>query len=72
MRDYYEHTRNIFRVTERITEQFASGYAPPERARFLAFCRCAEDPRRGLESFFMRNGQLYPDRRGLFQNDPEE
>src|SRR2546429_3135261 len=27
MRDYYEHTRNIFRVTERITEQFASGYA---------------------------------------------
>src|SRR5947207_6276985 len=22
MRDYYEHTRNIFRVTERITEQF--------------------------------------------------
>src|SRR5213083_423520 len=27
MRDYYKHTRNIFRVTERITEQFASGYA---------------------------------------------
>src|SRR5881392_1513639 len=26
MRDYYEHTRNIFRVTERITEQFVSGY----------------------------------------------
>ena len=25
MKDYYEHTRNIFRVTERITEQFASG-----------------------------------------------
>src|SRR5918998_3769177 len=27
MRDYYEHTRNIFRVTERITEQFAAGAA---------------------------------------------
>src|SRR5205807_7607605 len=27
MREYYEHTRNIFRVTERITEQFASGRA---------------------------------------------
>src|SRR5207249_5022223 len=26
MRDCYEHTRNIFRVTERITEQFVSGY----------------------------------------------
>src|SRR5437763_9833382 len=25
MRDYYEHTRNIFRVTERITGQFVSG-----------------------------------------------
>jgi [protein-PII] uridylyltransferase len=27
MHDYYEHTRNIFRVTERITAQFASGRA---------------------------------------------
>ena len=25
MKDYYEHTRNIFRITERITEQFVSG-----------------------------------------------
>src|SRR5207248_1793883 len=25
MKDYYEHTRNIFRVTERITEQFVAG-----------------------------------------------
>src|SRR5207302_6494625 len=34
MREYYEHTRNIFRVTERITEQFASGRAT-ERTRSL-------------------------------------
>src|ERR1700737_2918166 len=25
MKEYFEHTRNVFRVTERITEQFASG-----------------------------------------------
>src|SRR5256885_1239367 len=28
MGDYYEHTRNIFRVTERLTVQFVSGYVP--------------------------------------------
>ena len=43
MRDYFEHTRNIFRVTERITAQF-----------------------------FIRNKQLHPDRRDLFQKDPEQ
>ena len=27
MKDYYEHTRNVFRITERLTEQFATGTA---------------------------------------------
>src|SRR5438132_11537729 len=35
MKDYYEHTRNIFRVTERITEQFAGGRSSrPTRSLF--------------------------------------
>src|SRR6184192_651104 len=37
MRDYYEHTRNIFRVTERITEQFVSGYVTSKTRSLFSF-----------------------------------
>jgi [protein-PII] uridylyltransferase len=70
MRDYYGHTRNIFRVTEGITQQFVSGRAT-ERTRslfnFLPLMRMDETR---LESFFIRNGQLHLDRRDLFHEDP--
>ncbi len=70
MREYYEHTRNIFRVTERITEQFAEGYAT-ERTRslfsFLPLRRGITEKR--LEEFTVRNGRLHTDRRDLFQQD---
>ncbi len=73
MRDYFEHTRNIFRVTERITAQFASGHVT-SRTRslfsFLPLIRQDKTPVGG--SFFIRNKQVYPDRRDLFRKDPEQ
>src|SRR5258705_11378066 len=73
MRDYFEHTRNIFRVTERITAQFVSGHVT-SRTRslfsFLPLIRPDKTPVGG--SFFIRNKQLHPDRRDLFQKDPEQ
>ncbi len=73
MRDYFEHTRNIFRVTERITAQFASGHVT-SRTRslfsFLPLIRPDKTPVGG--SFFIRNKQVYPDRRDLFRKDPEQ
>ncbi len=73
MRDYYEHTRNIFRVTERITAQFVSGYVT-SRTRslfsFLPLIRPEKTPIGG--SFFIRNKQLHPDRRDVFRKDPEQ
>src|SRR6266516_4796751 len=72
MRDYYKHTRNIFRVTERITEQFASGYATSGTRALFTFLPL----RRGTETkvglFSIRHGQLHPDRRDLFKTDPLE
>ena len=73
MRDYYEHTRNIFRVTERITAQFASGRVT-SRTRalfsFLPLIRSEKTPIGG--SFFIRNKQLHLDRRDVFHKDPEQ
>jgi len=37
MRDYYEHTRDIFRVTERITQQFVSGYVTSKTRSLFSF-----------------------------------
>jgi [protein-PII] uridylyltransferase len=73
MRDYYEHTRNIFRVTERITEQFVSGYVTSKTRslfRFLPLIRADKTPIG--DSFFVRNKQLHPARRDLFRKDPEQ
>src|SRR6201981_2650871 len=73
MRDYYEHTRDIFRVTERITEQFVSGYVTSKTRSlfsFLPLVRPEKTPIGG--SFFIRNKLLHPARRDLFRKEPEQ
>src|SRR5216110_985708 len=70
MRDYYKHTRNIFRVTERITEQFASGYATSGTRALFTFLPLRRGTETKVGSFSIRHGQLHPDRRDLFKTDP--
>ena len=72
MRDYYKHTRNIFRVTERITEQFASGYATNRTRSLFSFLPLRRGGQIKMGSFFIRQGQLHTDRRDLFKADPVE
>ena len=72
MRDYYKHTRNIFRVTERITEQFASGYATSGTRALFSFLPLRRGTEIRVGSFFVRHGQLHTERRDLFKTDPLE
>src|SRR5438552_16789908 len=73
MRDYYEHTRNIFRVTERITQQFASGYVTSRTRSLFSFLPLIRADKTFIgDSFFVRKKQLYPIRRDLFRRDPEQ
>ncbi|HST29448.1 MAG TPA: [protein-PII] uridylyltransferase [Chthoniobacterales bacterium] len=72
MRDYYKHTRTIFRVTERITEQFASGYATNRTRSLFSFLPLRRGGQTRLGSFFIRQGQLHAERRDLFKSDPVE
>src|SRR5262249_22310417 len=72
MKDYYEHTRNIFRITERLTERFASGSATTTRRLFFPLL-----PRRGeaeerFESFFSRGGQLHVSDPQVFAREPDQ
>jgi len=72
MREYYEHTRNIFRVTERITEQFASGYATTTTRSLFSFLPMRRTVEKRFDSFFVRAGQLYPDRKDIFKKNPTQ
>jgi [protein-PII] uridylyltransferase len=73
MRDYYEHTRNIFRVTERITEQFVGGYVTSKTRSLFSFLPLIRADKTPVgDFFFIRNKQLHPARRDLFRKDPEQ
>src|SRR5947209_7900468 len=73
MRDYYEHTRNIFRVTERITEQFVSGYVTSKTRSLFSFLPLMRTHKTPVGAFFfVRNKQLHPAGRDLFRRDPEQ
>src|SRR5437867_6736446 len=73
MRDYYDHTRNILRVTERITEQFVSGYVTNKTHSLFSFLPLIRGDKTPIgDFFFVRNKQLYPERRVIFRKDPEQ
>src|SRR5213595_2754869 len=73
MRDYYGHARNIFRVTERITEQFVRGYVTSKTRALFSFLPLIGSDKTPIgDSFFVRNKQLYPARRDLFRTEPEQ
>jgi [protein-PII] uridylyltransferase len=71
MKDYYEHTRNIFRVTERITEQFASGSSSRTTRSLFSFLPRLKTREERADCFRIRNRQLFPQRRTDFVKDPE-
>jgi len=73
MRHYYEHTRNIFRVTERITEQFVSGYVTNKTRALFSFLPLVGAAKTPVgDSFFVRNKHLHPARHDLFRKEPEQ
>src|SRR5919197_3531592 len=73
MRDYYEHTRNIFRVTQRITEQFVSGYVTSKTRSLFSFLPLMRTDKAPVgDFFFVRNKHLHLARRDLFRKDPEQ
>lgn len=72
MKDYYEHTRNIFRITERLTERFATGAATTPRRLFFPVLPRRRAPEEHFENFFSRSGQLHVSDPQLFARQPEE
>ena len=72
MKDYYEHTRNIFRLTERLTERFATGTAMTTRRLFLPLLPRRREPEEHFGNFFSRGRQLHVGDAQLFAREPEQ
>jgi [protein-PII] uridylyltransferase len=71
MKDYYEHTRNIFRVTERITQQFVSGRASWTTRSLFSFLPRLKSPEEQHGHFRIRQGQLFAQSADVFTTAPE-
>jgi [protein-PII] uridylyltransferase len=72
MKDYYEHARNIFRITERVTERFAHPNFAGDGGELFNFLPTPNAPREYLYGFFIQNAQLHAESRDLFTKDPEQ
>lgn len=72
MKDYYAHTRNIFRVTERITEQFANPGVAHGARSFFGFRKIKRTPERDFGAFVGQGRYLAAKRADVFRRAPEE
>jgi len=72
MKNIYAHTRNIFRVTERITAQFASGYSSAKTLSLFFFLPRARRAPERVASFLVQDGQIDLSRRDVFRKNPTE
>jgi [protein-PII] uridylyltransferase len=70
MKDYYEHTRHIFRITERITEQFVSGQSSGMLRALLSFLPKPRSKEEDFGEFVSREDQLHAKEPNLFQAHP--
>jgi [protein-PII] uridylyltransferase len=72
MKDVYAHSRDIFRVTERLMAQFASGYSSARTRSLFSFLPREKRVVENVGEFFIEKGQLDLARPDLFAKDPVE
>src|SRR5437868_5803497 len=72
MKDVYLHSRNIFRVTERITAQFASGYSSAKTRSLFGFLPRAKPAAERVNGFVIQDRQLDIGQADLFTKNPVE
>ncbi len=73
MRDYYQHARNIYSMTELLTERLRLSQIPnPKSGGLLGFLRKGKPPRKTEEfdGFFSRDGLIYAESPTIFNQEP--
>lgn len=71
MRDYYQHARNIYNITELLSQRLSVTAATTEQKRTIfGFLRRGQEQREVFDGFYSLNGELYPQARDIFNQDP--
>jgi [protein-PII] uridylyltransferase len=72
MRDYYQHARVIYNMTELLSERLCV-ITPPvkKRTRLLKLLRLNRPPKKEFfDGFYSLDGRVFPENRGIFAQDP--
>lgn len=70
MRDYYRHTRDIFRHTTSLMEVFEIEQAEERESGFRSFLTFRRKRREEFDGFVARDGRLFPANPDIFSEDP--
>jgi len=72
MRDYYQHARVIYNVTELLCERMCVvAPQPKKRTQLLKLLRLTRPPKQEhFDGFYSLNGRIYPENRAIFSQDP--
>ncbi|HEX8310736.1 MAG TPA: [protein-PII] uridylyltransferase [Chthoniobacteraceae bacterium] len=71
MRDYYQHARNIFNITELLSQRLSIVPPTEKKPRLLSFLRKSAKPQtESFDGFYSIEDQIYPDSRDIFNQDP--
>jgi len=69
MRDYYQHARAIFHITETTTAKLSGPVEEPVHTGVLGFLK-RKKKRECFDGFYLADGFLYPESREIFKEDP--
>lgn len=69
MRDYYQHTRAIFQITETTAGKLCLPGEIPKHRSLLDILK-GKKKRQGFDGFYLFEGRLYPESREIFKEDP--
>ena len=71
MRDYYQHTRNINRVTTAAVHRMVPELKPSRAAGLLGLFAPPAERTERFDGFYAKDGMLHPDSAGIFTQDPQ-
>jgi [protein-PII] uridylyltransferase len=71
MRDYYQHTRHIHRISETAVHRMVPEIKPASSGGLLGLFTPAAERIERFDGFHAKNGLLYADAPGIFTQDPQ-
>ena len=71
MRDYYQHTRNINRITTAAVHRMVPELKPSRAAGLLGLFAPPAERIERFDGFYAKDGMLHPDSAGIFTQDPQ-